>query len=146
MERELVKLPKAYYQYANVNLDEKDKEIKDKVVITLSLFVACKLEKACYPNKWTNQRILKQMLLNSKILDEEDLDIKDTERNKYEFENKEPEEFKHIKANKQINIYLSKYAKNKMYKNLVAKGHELTFTIKKELVKAGIITIEDLSY
>lgn len=71
------------------------------------------------------------MLLNSKILDEEDLDIKDTERNKYEFENKEPEEFKHIKANKQINIYLSKYAKNKMYKNLVAKGHELTFTIKK---------------
>ena len=51
-----------------------------------------------------------------------------------------------VKANKQINIYLSKYAKDKLYKELVKKGYELTFLIKKELVKADIIQIEDLSY
>lgn len=143
---EIANLPKAYYKYANIELNEKDKEVKDKVVITLSLYLACKIEKACYHENWTNQKIIKQMILNSKLLDEKDLDLKDTLRKKFEFENMSPNDCKSIKANKQINIYLSKYAKDKLYKNLVAKGYELTFAIKKELIKAGIITIEDLSY
>ncbi len=143
---ELKNLPKAYYKYANIELNEKDKEVKDKVVITLSLYIACKLEKACYHNDWTNQRIIKEMLLKSGILTEEELDLKDTIRKKYEFEDMTPNDCRNIKANKQINIYLTKYAKDKLYKELVKKGYELTFLIKKELVKADIIQIEDLSY
>lgn len=143
---ELVKLPKAYYKYANIELKESDKDIQDKVVVTLSLFVACKIEKFLYQDNLTNQRFLQQLLLNSKILDENDLELKDTIRKKYEFENIEPETLRNVKANKQINIYLSKYAKEKLYKQLINKGYELTFLIKKELVKMGVITIEDLSY
>ncbi len=143
---ELAKLPKAYYKYANIDLKESDKDIQDKVVVTLSLFVACKIEKFLYKDNLTNQRFLQQLLLNSKILDENDLELKDTIRKKYEFENIEPETLRNVKANKQINIYLSKFAKEKLYKELVNKGYELTFLIKKELVKMGVITIEDLSY
>lgn len=143
---ELAKLPKAYYKYANIDLNENDKNIQDKVVITISLFVACKIEKFLYQDNLTNQRFLQQLLLNSKILNEADLDIKDTIRKKFEFENIEPETLRNVKANKQINIYLSKYAKEKLYKELVSKGYELTFLIKKELVKMGVIRIEDLSY
>ncbi len=144
--QEISNLPKAYYKYANIELNEDDRNTKDKVVITLSIYVACKIEKSCYQENWTNQRLMKQMILNSKILDENDLDIKDTIRNKFEFENIESETLRNVKANKQINIYLSKYAKEKLYKSLVEKGYELTFLIKKELVKAEIITVEDLSY
>ena len=142
----LAKLPKAYYKYANIELNEKDKDIQDKVVVTFSLYVACKIEKYLYHDNLTNQRFLQQLLLNSKILDESDLNLKDTIRKKFEFENIEPETLRNVKANKQINIYLSKYAKEKLYKELVKKGYELTFLIKKELVKSGVITIEDLSY
>lgn len=142
----LAKLPKAYYKYSKIILNENDKNIQDKVVVTVSLYVACKIEKYLYHDNLTNQRFLQQLLLNSKILDESDLNLKDTIRKKFEFENIEPETLKSIKANKQINIYLSKYAKEKLYKELVNKGYELTFLIKKELVKLGVLTIEDLSY
>lgn len=143
---ELAKLPKAYYKYANIDLNDNDKNIQDKVVITISLFVACKIEKFLYQDNLTNQRFLQQLLLNSKILNEADLDLKETKKYKFEFENIEPETLRNVKANKQINIYLSKYAKEKLYKELVKKGYELTFLIKKELIKLGVITIEDLSY
>ncbi len=143
---ELAKLPKAYYKYANVELKEKDKEIDDKIVITVSLYVACKMEKYCYKESIPNQNLVKEMLYHSKILTIEELNIKDTYRKKFEFENINPEDIKNIKANKQINIYLSKYAKNKLYKELLNRGYELTFLIKKELVKADILTLEDLSY
>ena len=73
---ELAKLPKAYYKYANIDLKESDKDIQDKVVVTLSLFVACKIEKFLYKDNLTNQRFLQQLLLNSKILDENDLELK----------------------------------------------------------------------
>lgn len=143
---EISNLPKAYYKYANIELNEKDKDIKDKVVITLSLYIACKLEKYCYKEGIPIQNLIKEMLYHSKILTMEELQIKDTYKKRDDFENINPEDIKHIKANKQINIYLSKYAKDKLYKELLNKGYELTFLIKKELVKADIIQIEDLSY
>lgn len=143
---ELKKLPKAYYKYANIELNEKDKEVKDKIVITLSLYIACKLEKYCYKESIPNQNLVKEMLYHSKILTMEELQIKDTYKKRDDFENINPEDIKHIKANKQINIYLSKYAKDKLYKELLNRGYELTFLIKKELVKADILTLEDLSY
>lgn len=143
---EISNLPKAYYKYANIELNEKDKEIKDKVVITLSLYIACKLEKYCYKEGIPIQNLMKEMLYHSKILTMEELQIKDTYKKRDDFENINPEDIKHIKANKQINIYLSKYAKDKLYKELLNKGCELTFLIKKELVKADILQIEDLSY
>ena len=143
---EISNLPKAYYKYANIELNEKDKDIKDKVVITLSLYIACKMEKYCYKEGIPIQNLIKEMLYHSKILTMEELQIKDTYKKRDDFENINPEDIKHIKANKQINIYLSKYAKDKLYKELVKKGYELTFLIKKELVKADIIQIEDLSY
>ncbi len=143
---ELKNLPKAYYKYANIELNEKDKEVKDKIVITLSLYIACKLEKYCYKESIPNQNLVKEMLYHSKILTMEELQIKDTYKKRDDFENINPEDIKHIKANKQINIYLSKYAKDKLYKELLNRGYELTFLIKKELVKADILTLEDLSY
>ena len=143
---EISNLPKAYYKYANIELNEKDKDIKDKVVITVSLYVACKMEKYCYKEGIPIQNLIKEMLYHSKILTMEELQIKDTYKKRDDFENINPEDIKHIKANKQINIYLSKYAKDKLYKELLNKGYELTFLIKKELVKADIIQIEDLSY
>lgn len=143
---EIANLPKGYYKYANVELNENDKIINDKVVITVSLYIACKMEKYSYKEGWTLQRLCQQMLLNSKLLNETDIEIKDTLKKKSQFENNDCEDFKNIKSNKQINIYLTKYAKNKLYKKLLEKGFELTFLIKKELVKAEILTLEDLSY
>ncbi len=143
---EISNLPKAYYKYANIELNEKDKEIKDKVVITLSLYIACKIEKYCYKEGIPIQNLMKEMLYHSKILTMEELQMKDTLKKKSQFENNDCEDFKNIKASKQINIYLTKYAKDKLYKELLNKGYELTFLIKKELVKADIILIEDLSY
>ena len=84
---ELKNLPKAYYKYANIELNEKDKEIKDKVVITLSLYIACKIEKYSYKEGIPIQNLMKEMLYHSKILTMEELQIKDTYKKRDDFEN-----------------------------------------------------------
>lgn len=140
------KLPKTYYKYDAMELLETDREVKDRINISLSVYLSQKIEKFAYSKNIPSQSLLKQLILNAKLLDDDDLEIEDTYKKHFNLLESDENKLKHIKANKQFNIYMSRYAKIKLHKNLLKSGFDLVFMLKKELVKAGIIEISDLSF
>jgi len=146
-----IKLPKTYYAYANLDVSTQPKEDKQRMAVSLSVYLACVLEKHCYKDyedTITFQQLFKQILVDKNIVSAEEINLKNTRKTKYEFLTDgefDCKKFQNIKANKQYLIYMSSYAKTKVIQFLIKEKVDLSWFLKKELVKKGVLTVEDLS-
>ena len=131
-----IKLPKSYYQYANADLSKLDKEyLTEKISINLSSYVACKLEQLAVHENLPVQDVLKKILIEEGILYESDVVFSGRKKAKSKFLGEDCEKFKDIGTAKLYRITLSEYAKAKVLKQMVELGFDLSFFIKKSMVK-----------
>jgi len=146
-----VKLPKTYYAYANIDEATQPKDDKQRMAISLSVYLACKLEEHCYKGydePITFQQLFKQILVDKNVVTAEEINLKNTRKKKYEFLENDTfdcSKFENVKAYKQYLIYMSSYAKTKVIKYLIENEIDLSWFLKKELVKKNALSIEDLS-
>lgn len=131
-----VKLPKSYYQYADADLSNLDREhLTEKISINLSTFISCKLEQLAVYKNLPVQDLLKKILIEEGILDEEDIVFSGRNKTKSKFLGEDCEKLKDLGTIKLYRITLSEYAKAKVLKQMVDLGFDLSFFIKKSLVK-----------
>ena len=144
-----VKLPKSYYAYANIDVESQDKNDKQRMAVSLSAYQACLLDRFCYQNgKMTLQELFKNIIIKNGIVTADEVKLRHTIKSKFDFLRDGKfncENYKNIGASKQYLIYLSSYSKTKIIQYLIKNEIDLTWFLKKELVKEEIFSIEDLS-
>ncbi|SFP96290.1 hypothetical protein [Hydrogenimonas thermophila] len=150
----MLKLPKNYYKYAELNLNELEKDVEnDKISVSFTTYIACKIEKHCLSENKSVTNFIKEILIDSDLLDESDLIMRDRSKHKSEFMNKNCNNFKGLKSFKVYHIRISEYAKAKLIKKLIELETDLTWFLKSRMVKREvsskdyqILQLEDLSY
>jgi len=144
-----VKLPKTYYAFVNLEPEAQDKDDKQRMAVSLSAYQACILDKYCYENNAISlQELFKSIIIEKGILTAEEVKLRNTIKKKFDFlrDGKfDCKSYENIGASKQYLLYLSSYAKTKIIQYLIKNETDLTWFLKKELVKKGIFAIEDLS-
>ena len=131
-----IKLPKSYYKFADADLNEFDKEKSTELItVNLSSFVSCKLEQLAVHENMPVQDVLKRILIEEGILDEEDVVFSGRKKASSKFLGADCEKLKEIGTSKLYRISLSEYAKAKVLKQMVELGFDLSFFIKKSMVR-----------
>lgn len=131
-----VKLPKSYYQYADIDLEKlKNVDQHENITINLSSFLSCKLEQIALQKAKPVQEILKLILIEEGVLDEKDVEFSGRSKSSSKFFNVDCEELRDIGTSKLYRIKLSIFAKAKVLKKMVELGFDLSFFIKKSMVK-----------
>ena len=136
---QIVKLPKGYYKYADLSAAQLEKlgktEEKEKLTVNLSAFIACKLEQYAVKVGEPVRNVLCRILIEEGVLDTEDVEITDKKKNTSKFDGVDCNDLKGIGTTKLFRINLSEYAKAKVLNYLVKEGIDLSFFVKKALVK-----------
>jgi len=144
-----VKLPKTYYAFATLELEKQDKNDKQRISVSLSAYQACVLDQYCYKNNAMSlQELFKTIMINKDILTADEANLRNTIKKKFDFlkDGKfDCKSYENIGASKQYLIYISSYAKTKIIQYLIKSEIDLTWLLKKELVKKEIFAVEDLS-
>jgi len=132
-----VKLPNSYYRYADIDLESLDKINKRKtnISINLSSLIACKLEKLALNLNKPVQEILKLILIEEGVLDEDDLDFSNRKKISSKFLGVNCEKLGNIGTTKIFRVHLSEFAKAKVMKFLLDVGYDASFFFKKSLAK-----------
>jgi hypothetical protein len=132
-----VKLPNSYYKYADIDLESLDKINKRKtnISINLSSLIACKLEKLALNLNKPVQEILKLILIEEGVLDEDDLEFSNRKKISSKFLGVNCNQLKDIGTTKIYRVHLSEFAKAKVMKYLLDAGYDASFFFKKSLVK-----------
>jgi len=132
----IIKLPKGYYEYKDTDIEKLDRKTEDQILsISLSAFIACKFEQYALLAQEPMQTIIKKILIEEGVLKNEDVTIGSRKKANSKFFGMDCEELKKIGTTKLIRVEVSKYAKAKVYNRLVDEGYDLTFFIKKSLIK-----------
>jgi len=131
-----VKLPKSYYKYADVALDDLDKkEEKELLSISLSTLIACKLEQLALKEEKPVQEVLKRILIEEGVLDEGDVTFSNRRKASSKFLGADCDELKDTGTTKLYRIQLSEYAKGKIIKKMLDLGFDLSFFVRKSMVR-----------
>ncbi len=130
-----VRLPNSYFRYADADLSKFSKEKQERVAVNFSTYQACKLEQYAVKAGKTVSDIIREVLVDSGVLDREDVVFSGKKKFTSKFLGKNCEEFKGIKTNKTYHLNLSEYAKAKLYKKLLEKQQDLSYFIKTRMLK-----------
>jgi len=132
-----VKLPKSYYKYSDIDIEtlDKNESRKANLAISLSSFISCKLEQFALMQRKPVQEVLKWILIEEGVLEEEDLEFSGRNKSSSKFIGVDCNELKDIGTTKLYRIFMSEYAKAKVIKYLLKKEYDASFFFKKSLVK-----------
>lgn len=129
-------LMQEFPKYVNKDLNFFSKETKTKIAIHLSAYLACKLEQFAVKKGILIGDLIKKLLIEKNILNEEDISFSKKRKFIGFYDGKNCEDLKGSGAYKTYNINLSEYAKAKLYKYLYENDYqELSFFFIKNLTK-----------
>jgi hypothetical protein len=87
------RLPNSYFKYANANLKKLDRHKQEKLAVNFSTYQACKLEQFAVKAEKTITDIFKEILVDNKVLDKNDVVFSNKKKFSSKFLNKNCEEF-----------------------------------------------------
>ncbi len=147
------KLPAKYYRFADRNLNDCDKNKKEKVAFTFSAYQACKLEKFAVKNEELVADLFRRILVEEGILGPDDVVFSGKKKHSSKFIGTDCETLKDMKTHKIYHLSLDECAQVKLYKAMLERGVDVSFWLKSRMVKREnrekdyqIFDVQDLSF
>ena len=140
-----------YIAYKDIDLNTFSKEKKERISLTLSVYLACKLEQFALKKGINISDLVKTILIENNVLNKRDISFSNKKKHTSKFDNIDCESLKDIKSYKTYNIFISEYAKMKIYNYLAKKDiNDFSFFIitklTKNLGKYEIFTLKDIGF
>ena len=116
-----MKLPDSYYRYAAEGLGEEKKRIKDRISVRLPKDIAIKIERTALEGETMATDILRNILIDSGVLEEGDVELSGHKKNISRYLDKMDLGYYPPKR-KMYHVPISRYAKIKIYRYLIDKN------------------------
>ncbi len=129
-----MKLPNSYYRYAAESLDEEKRGIKDRISVRLPKDIAIKIERTALEGETVATDILRNVLIESGVLDPGDAKLSGSKKNVSRYLDKMDLSYD-LPRRKTYHVPISRYAKIKIYRYLINKKMTVSQYFEKILAK-----------